>query len=142
MFKKFLYIGTALVLTACDNVDISKYPEGVQKCYNGIVFNDENCTKSKKTIVRYCECSQGQEAKINAKAAELEKDIRGANAMAGLMNRQWGGLFMAGAQNDAREKLEEYVQELYDECAKKTGYTRIKNCPKPDNKEIVEEKKN
>jgi len=135
MLNKILIATTLLLVAACDNVDISRYPESVQKCYNGIIYDDNNCTSSKRTIIKHCECVQAQDSKINAKAEELNKGLRGSAAFAGTMNAQWGGFFMAGVRNTAQEKLDAYAEKLYDECAKKTGYTRMKNCKKAGNKE-------
>jgi len=134
MLNKILMIISVLLIAACDNVDVSRYPEGVQKCYNGIIYDNGNCTKSKRTIVKYCECTEAQEEKLKVKAEELNKGLRGSAAFAGAMNNTMSGFFMAGMRNSAQSQLEEYAQKLYDECAKKTGYTRIKNCKKTEDK--------
>ena len=134
MLKKLVLITFVFGLAACDNVDISRYPESVQNCYNGIIYDSNNCTHSKRTIVKYCQCTTGKESEIKAKASELDQDLRGAVALAGGMNRTMGGFFIAGAQNTANEKLHKFAQKLYDDCAKKTGYTRVKNCKKPNKK--------
>jgi len=130
MLKHLLLISLSVLVVACDNVNLDKYSESIQKCYNSIIYSDNNCNTSKRKIIKYCQCSDAMESKINAKAAELDDGLRGTAAFAGTMRGAWGGLFMAGAQNKAREKLDQYAQTLYDDCAKKTGYIRIKNCKK------------
>lgn len=132
MLKHLFLISLSVLVVACDNVDIEKYSESVQKCYNGVIYSDNNCNTSKRKIIKYCQCTDAMEPKIQAKAAELDEGLRGTAAFAGTMRGAWGGLFMAGAHSQAREKLEKYAQTLYDDCAKKTGYTRIKNCKKTD----------
>lgn len=132
MLKHLLLISLSVLVVACDNVNVEKYSESIQKCYNGIIYSDDNCNTSKRKIIKYCQCTDAMEPKINAKAEELNQGLRGANAFASTMNRGWGNLFAAGVRNSAQNQLNEYAQKLYDDCAKKTGYIRIKNCKKAD----------
>ena len=55
--KYIIFIG--LILSGCDDVDISKYPEYIQSCYNSIIYDEANCTKSNKSTLKYCECLYG-----------------------------------------------------------------------------------
>lgn len=133
MLKKILCVCSVVTLTACDNVDISRYPESIQNCYNEIIYEDNNCTTSKKTIVRYCQCTDGKQADLDAKWNELNRGVRAARA-GGFFKGNAGGLVRFGLQNSARAQYDAYAEKLFDECAKKTGYTRIKNCPKKETK--------
>lgn len=96
MLKKIFCVCSLLTLIACDKVDISKYPEDIQNCYIQTVSSADNCTKSKKIIVKYCEC-------INAGKAEIktpdEKSVSDSI-------RAWVDM-----------------QKLYEKCAEKTKYT-------------------
>lgn len=125
MKKTVLGVVALTVLSGCDNVDITKYPVAVQECYNGIIYNNDNCTKSKKTIIKYCECSQGVQGQIEAKALEARQ---GAVAAATLFGGAFGGLAGVGAAVQAQAVVNSYAQELYNECAEKTGYTRVSVC--------------
>ena len=125
MKKTVLGVVALTVLSGCDNVDITKYPVAVQECYNSIIYNNDNCTKSKKTIIKYCECSQGVQGQIEAKALEARQ---GAVAAATLFGGAFGGLAGVGAAVQAQAVVNSYAQELYNECAEKTGYTRVSVC--------------
>jgi len=99
MLKKIFYICSLLTLIACDKVDISKYPEGIQNCYNKTISSTDNCTKSKKIIVKYCECVSAGKAEIKAPDGKSVSDSI----------RAWVDM-----------------QKLYEKCAEKTGYTSCK----------------
>ena len=95
IMKNLFLILPIFTLAACDNVDISKYPEDVQECYTQTLESTDNCTKSKKTVVKYCECISAKKAAMKAEAGKELSPIR---------------LFVE------RQKMRE-------ECAKQTGYT-------------------
>lgn len=117
MKKLFLLVGV-LCVTGCDsNVDITKYPENIQTCYNSVFYHSDNCNKS-KTIIKYCQC-------FNAKSDAITKKT----------NQTWGTISQARAQNmlmyNALEReAHESFNKAADECAKKTGYVRVANCKK------------
>ena len=75
MLKKLIYLCSSLILVACDNVDISKYPDDVQNCYYDTISSDNNCTKSKKTIIKFCECVTARKAKIKAESDDVQSAI-------------------------------------------------------------------
>ena len=100
--KKLFLILPMIMLAACDNVDISKYPEDIRACYNGAIASDDNCTKSKKIVIKYCECISTGKAEIKAPNGESVSDSI----------RAWAEM-----------------QKLRDRCAKQTGYTV---CEKPE----------
>jgi len=94
--KKILLLLPVFTLAACDNVDISKYPEDVQKCYTQTLERTDNCTESKKIVVRYCECVSAGKAEIKTPNGQSVSDSI----------RAWAEM-----------------QKLRDRCAEKTGYT-------------------
>lgn len=75
MLKKLLCVCSLLALGACDNVDVSKYPDDVQDCYYDTISSDNNCTKNKKTIIRFCECVAARNAKIKAEGDGVSSAI-------------------------------------------------------------------
>ncbi len=99
MLKKVFCICSLLTLIACDKIDISKYPEDVQNCYNKTISNTDNCTKSKKIIVKYCECVGAGKVDIKAPDRKSVSDSI----------RAWVDM-----------------QKLYKRCAEKTGYVFCK----------------
>jgi hypothetical protein len=66
MLKKVFFICSLLSLVACDKVDVSKYPQDVQNCYNKMISSPDNCTKSKKNTLKYCDCLVAGKKKIKA----------------------------------------------------------------------------
>lgn len=108
--KKLFLILPIFTLAACDNVDISKYPEDVQECYTQTLESTDNCTKSKKTVVKYCECISAKKAAMKAEAGEEEQTVSYAIR-----------LFVE------RHKMREA-------CAKQTGYT-ICETPEQENED-------
>ena len=94
--KKILLFLPIFTLVACDNVDISKYSEDIQNCYNKTISSEDNCTENKKIIVKYCECISTGKAEIKAPNGESVSDSI----------RAWVDM-----------------QKLRDKCAEKTGYT-------------------
>ena len=127
-----LCVLSALVLGACDDyIDITRYSGYVQNCYHDIIDNPNNCTQNKRTVVKYCRCSEQAEVLIRQKKAEMQN-----NAQAGSQFYSGFGFFGALAQMEdvvqARRQLYDYTQKLYNNCAKDTGYTRIANCPKKE----------
>ena len=95
--KKLLLLPVALLFVACDRVDISKYPEDVQACYNDAINDKDNCTESKKTVVKYCEC-------VSAKMAQMPDESSASYAIRMFVERH----------------------KIRKECAEKTGYTFCK----------------
>lgn len=117
--KRLLFCALcATTLAACDNVDITKYPENIQKCYNDIIYNDSTCTKSKKVILNYCQCT---EAAVENITNETNAAIQQANAIG------FGFIVALGAGN-VQSAFVQKTEAAYDACAEKTGYTRAKNC--------------
>lgn len=102
--KKLFLILPVIMLTACDDVDVSKYPEEVRACYNGALASNDNCTKSKKIIVKYCECISEKKAAMKAENTDEQTLVSAVRAFV------------------ERQKMRE-------ECAKQTGYTV---CEKPE----------
>ena len=133
MLNKVLIMCSVLLIAGCDNVNITRYPEPVQKCYNSIIYDADNCTTSKKTIVRYCECQYAQTEKLEAKWAELNEELEAHHAFSEVfIGGGWGNLAVSALRDSVQHRFEKYAQELFDECAAKTGYTRVKNCKKPE----------
>jgi hypothetical protein len=99
--KKLLLLPVALLFVACDRVDISKYPEDVQICYNDAIYDKDNCTESKKIVVKYCQCVSAKKAAIKAQMPDESSASYGIR------------MFVE------RHKIRE-------ECAEKTGYTFCK----------------
>lgn len=122
------------VLSACeDNIDITRYPGYVQNCYHDIVDNKNNCTTSKRKIIKYCECCYEMEPLIAKKSADLDTaryQVRSQLVSLGGLGLLTGALTMPEFNQGLIEELRNYTQKLYDNCAKDTGYTRIANCPK------------
>lgn len=127
MLSKILLFIPILLLTACDNVDISKYPEFVQQCYNGIIYSDNYCGISKKITVRYCECCFAKQGDIYAKQQELNDAAVAAGMFYGSAVGPLSGFAALGAQSMAQKKLDMYRKQLYTECAEKVGFT-TENC--------------
>lgn len=108
MKKIFSLIMVLILLSACDNVDITRYPDNIQECYNGIIYGkDKNCTTNKKVIIKYCECTESQR-----KAYMSQINISDSASKEIFMN-------LVGYQE---------LQKIYDRCAEQTGYVRVKNC--------------
>lgn len=122
MKKVLIILGLGICMAGCDgdaNIDISTYPDAVRRCYNNIIYNDKNCTKSKKTIVKYCEC---YDAKSTALAAELDADWNHVRGVSGFIR-----------DGIAKEMLRDFdtgLEKIANSCAEMTGYTRIQNCNK------------
>lgn len=115
MKKILVLLGIVLTVSACDSeVDITKYPEAIQQCYNGIYYNTNNCNKS-KTILKYCQCFT---AKSTAIVEQTNQNIK---------YRGKGWDFLNWGVKAAGEKK---LQAAANECAEKTGYTRVANCKK------------
>lgn len=98
MLKKLVYACSLLALVACDNVDVPKYPDDVQDCYYDTISSDNNCTKNKKTIIRFCECVAARNAKIKAEGDDV------SSAIVAFVERH----------------------KIHKGCAKDTGYTYCK----------------
>ena len=114
------------MLAGCDDVDISKYPENIQSCYNNIIYNADNCTTSKKAIVKHCECYESQYA---PKATQVKKKYQ-MGSMATNHNRFVNFVYA----NEMNKELKELSDQVAADCAKKTGYTLIRQC-KSNNKD-------
>ena len=102
MKKVLLLTGTILTLAACDsNIDISKYPENIQTCYNSILFDDDfKCVKP-KTILSYCQCYDVEYNKAYSQYSRLENNISGMNLMGlSYMDEQ-----LKKARNNCAEKV-------------------------------------
>ncbi len=102
MLKKLLCVCSLLGLGACDNVDVSKYPDDVQDCYYDTISSDNNCTKNKKTIIRFCECVAARKAKIKEKIKADGDDVQ--SSIVAFVERH----------------------KIHKGCAKDTGYTYCK----------------
>ena len=135
--KKLIFLIPVFVLASCDNVDITKYPESVQSCYNGIINADNTCTKRKKTIVKYCQCNDSLEPEIQAKGQEIARKLylkyQASNVAAavsglGILGGMWAEREKSADLEEAKKEYAEFKDKLYDKCAKKTGYIRAKNC--------------
>ncbi len=134
-----LCVLSALTLCACDdNIDITRYSGYVQNCYHNIIEDKDNCTNSKRKIIKYCQCREEMELLVSQKKAEMQEAYATAYNSAVSM---FGGLgwfaYTLGTMDDVAnggmwKELDEYRQKLYDNCAKDTGYTRIANCPKKE----------
>lgn len=127
MVKKIMYLCCMLALVGCNDVDISHYPESIQQCYNGIIYDNDVCTTNKRTIIKYCQCTDGKQPELDAYAAKLDSGVRAAGSMFHGSMRSFARI---GLQNSASAKYDAFAEKIYDECAKKTGYTRVKNCKK------------
>lgn len=136
MKKVFYGVLLLSLLSACDdNIDIVRYSGYVQTCYHDIIDNENNCTTSKRKIIRYCQCCEEMEPLIAKKAADLEiakYEVQSQMVSFGPMGFLAGALTMPDFVQDLREELNNYTKKLYDNCAKDTGYTRIANCPKKE----------
>ena len=99
--KKLLLLPVLFLIAACDSVDISKYSEDVQTCYKNAIQDKDNCTESKKIVVKYCECVTEKQAAIKV---ETPDDTSASYAIRMFVERH----------------------KIRKECAEKTGYTVCK----------------
>ena len=98
------------------HIDITKYPENVQNCYNEGIYSDYSCTKNKRTILKYCECLQGLQPEISRrKNANLRVDWS-------TTIEPYYGTVRGFASKTTDDNLNDYIKFLYEKCAKKTGY--------------------
>lgn len=119
LMKKLLFIAFVFGLVGCDsNVDITRYPENIQECFNKIYYNDNNCTKSQKTIVKYCECFQ---AKYSQAVAQEQQDYDTKVVTLGYNN-----FVTKVSRMSVHDRLYEKSRQIASECADKTGYI---DCP-------------
>ena len=110
-----------------DYVNISRYPEGIQNCYNQINYLDLSCGNRKRTIVKYCECLQSVQDLIENKRYEIYTE---ASVLATSVGGHWtpdsyysstiGPKVMTF--EGASGKLDGYIRRLHRKCAEKTGY--------------------
>ncbi len=112
--KKILLLAGVLFITGCDsNVDITKYPESVQRCYNSAYYHTDKCSTD-KAILKYCECFTAKSTNIDIK-----------------INESWNAgprsPMLSHALDTKRDKL---LDEAAADCAKKTGYTMVADCKK------------
>lgn len=113
MKKLLVLLGVVLTVSACDSeIDITKYPETIQNCYNTIYYEDINCNKG-KTILKYCQCFMPKSIGINQR---IEKTWN-----MGLKN-----IYVLGGLNSERERM---LDKAAEECSKNTGYIFIADCP-------------
>lgn len=123
-YSGYFCVFSMLLLSACDNVDISKYPQNVQNCYNQVIYDVNNCTKSKKAILNYCQCYTSNLAK---KTEEINANYRQASAGLNFFN---AGSLNSALRATSQATLNQYATELVKDCASKTGYTPIAECKK------------
>ena len=99
--RKLLLLPVVLLMVACDRVDISKYSEDIQACYNDAIHDKDNCTESKKIVVKYCECVSAKQAAIKAATPD---------------------------ESSTSYAIRMFVEKhkIRKECAQKTGYTLCK----------------
>ena len=95
--KKLFLLPVLFLMAACDSVDISKYSEDVRTCYKNAIQDKDNCTESKKIVVKYCECVSEKQAAIKAEAPD---EISASYAIRMFVERH----------------------KIRKECAEKTGY--------------------
>ncbi len=107
------------------HIDITKYPESVQSCYNENIYSDNSCTKNKRTILKYCECIQGFQAEIDNKKTEANTKLEIAAFHWSTTHLPYSGSTrgFAGETTDIKNRLNAYIKSVYEKCAKKTGYT-------------------
>lgn len=122
MKKLLLCICGTVLLAGCDDVDITKYPENIQSCYNEIIYAPENCTTSKQSILKYCQCFHSQ---YDKKVEEVNAKLRQGSAALAFMK---AGSLNAVYRAQANAALNKYADELVESCAKETGYTPFKQC--------------
>ncbi len=114
--KKFLPFFLLFFLTGCDSdIDITKYPENIQKCFNHIYYSDNNCTKKQKIIIKFCECYN---AKYSQKIQKEEEIYSKTVNLFGYDN-----FFSQINRLTASDRMNEISQEVSNDCAKRTGYT-------------------
>jgi len=113
MKKLLVLLGVVLTVSACDSeVDITKYPENIQNCYNTVYYKDSNCNKG-KTILKYCQCFVPKSIGINQRIEES-------------WNIGPRNIFLKSALLDKKERM---LDKAAEECSKSTGYIFVANCP-------------
>lgn len=114
MKKVVSLVGILFTMSACSSeVDITKYPDNIQNCYNNIYYHSNNCNKD-KVILKYCQCFSAKVANIN-----------------NIINDQWNaGPRSPILSNALANKKERMLDKAADECTEKTGYTRVSQCKK------------
>lgn len=112
------------------STNINNYPESIRNCYNNIVYENKNkCKSSKRSIINYCECVQNAQALIASKEALFNQYayIEAKPYLDRWTPESYATLTILPARGVYEYyggKLQEYANELYDQCAKDTNYKK------------------